>query len=145
MRGTPDVSPPDEELVVQVGDVRDLFAAPDSDPLAQNEGEVMGEVMGEAALLRVARKLMAAHEMTGTRKLVVLLPGDKIEPGLDERARKALVRYCNLKLEDNDEQLRIMRREAGRLLARGILILLACVGISSVFRSGVITSLPPLI
>ncbi len=130
-----------EELTVQVGEIRDLFTAPDTDPLAQHEGEVMGE----PALRRVVRKLMAARKMSGVQKLVVLLPGDKIEPGLVERVRLALVRYCTLKLEDNDAELQVMRREAGRLLLRGVLILLVCVGVSSVFRSETITFLPPLI
>ena len=31
------------DLTVQVGEIRDLFTAPDTDPLAQHEGEVMGE------------------------------------------------------------------------------------------------------
>jgi hypothetical protein len=131
----------DPDLVVRVGEIRDLFVAPDTDPLAQNEGEVMGEPV----LLRVARKLMAARKMSGERKLVVLLPEEKIEPGLAERAGKALVRYCSLKLEDNEAQLRMTRREAGRLLLRGILILLVCVGVSSVFRSETITFLPPIV
>jgi hypothetical protein len=131
----------DQELVVRIGEIRDLFTAPDTDPLGQNEGEVMGE----PALRRVARKLMAARKMSGERKLIVLLPEDKIEPGLAERARRALVRYCTLKLEDNDAELRLMRRDAGRLLLRGMLILLVCVGVSSVFRSETITFLPPLI
>jgi hypothetical protein len=131
----------DPELVVQVGDIRHLFTAPDTDPLAQHEGEVMGE----AALLRVVRKLMATRRMSGARKLVVLLPADKIEPGLDERARAALVRYCTLKIEDNEAQLGLGRREAGRLLARGALILMVCVGLSSVFRSESFTLLPPLL
>jgi hypothetical protein len=131
----------DPELVVQVGEIRDLFTAPDTDPLSQHEGEVMGE----PALLRVVRKLMAAREMSGARKLVVLLPADKIQPVLEERTRAALVRYCTLKIEDNDAQLSLARREAGRLLVRGALILLVCVGLSSVFRSESITALPPLI
>ena len=141
MHATFDAAVPDQELVVQVGEIRDLFAAPDTDPLAQNEGEVMGE----PALRRVARKLMALGKLSGPRKLVVLLPGDKIEPGLAERARLALVRYCTLKLEDNDAELRLMRRDAGRLLLRGIVILLVCVGVSSVFRSESIPFLPPLL
>ena len=141
MHATFDAAVPDQELVVQVGEIRDLFAAPDTDPLAQNEGEVMGE----PALRRVARKLMALGKLSGPRKLVVLLPGDKIEPGLAERARLALVRYCTLKLEDNDAELRLMRRDAGRLLLRGIVILLVCVAVSSVFRSESITFLPPLL
>jgi len=141
MQAPGDALSQDPDLVVRVGEIRDLFVAPDTDPLAQNEGEVMGE----PALLRVARKLMAAHKMSGERKLVVLLPEEKIEPGLAERAGKALVRYCRLKLEDNEAQLRMMRREAGRLLLRGMLILLVCVGVSSVFRSETITFLPPLV
>jgi hypothetical protein len=130
-----------QELVVEVGEVRDLFSAPETDPLSQHEGEVMGE----PALRRVVRKLMAARKMSGVQKLVVLLPEEKIEPGLAERANRALVRYCILKLEDNEAELQLMRNEAGRLLMRGILILLVCVGISSVFRSETITFLPPLI
>jgi len=141
MHAPDDAFSEDQELVVRVGEIRDLFTAPDTDPLAQNEGEVMGE----PALRRVARKLMAARKMSGERRLIVLLPEDKIEPGLAERARGALVRYCTLKLEDNDAELRLMRRDAGRLLLRGMLILLVCVGVSSVFRSETITFLPPLI
>ena len=130
-----------DELVVHVDDIRHIFTAPDTDPLSRHEGEVMGE----PTLLRVVRKLMAARKMSGTRKLVVMLPGDRIKPGLEERARTALVRYCTLKIEDNDATLRVMRREAGRLLLRGVLILILCVGLSSVFRSESITFLPPLI
>jgi hypothetical protein len=132
---------PGEDLVVKVSDIRDLFTAPDTDPLAQQEGEVMGE----PALLRVARKLMAERRMGGARKLIVLLPPEKIEPGLAERAGAALRRYCNHKLEDNDAQLQLIRRDAGRLLLRGILILLVCVGLSSVFGSETIPFLPTLI
>ena len=77
MHATGDAYAPSQELVVQVGEIRDLFAAPDTDPLAQNEGEVMGE----PALLRVARKLMAARKMSGARKLVVLLPGGQDRTG----------------------------------------------------------------
>ena len=141
MPATAEASVPHEELVVQVGEIRDLFVAPNADPLAPNEGEVVGE----PALRRVVRKLMAARKMRSAHKLVVLLPDDKIQPGLAERARLALARYCTLKLEDNDAELRLMRREAGRLLVRGMLILLVCVGVSSVFRSEAIPFLPPLL
>lgn len=129
------------ELVVQVAEISHLFTAPDTDPLAQHEGEVMGE----PALLRVVRRLLAARKMDGAAKLVVLLPADKIEPGVVERARTALTRYCTLKLEDNDAQLRITRREAARLLLRGLLILAVCVALSSLFRSDAITFLPPFL
>jgi hypothetical protein len=131
----------DEALVVRVGNISDLFTAPHTDPLSQHEGEVMGE----PALLRVARRLMAAGKLGDAQKLTVLLPADKIEPGLAERAGAALVRYCTLKLEDNDAQLRIMRREAVRLLARGLLILAVCVALSSLFRGETLTFVPPFI
>jgi hypothetical protein len=129
------------EITLPVSDVRHLFVAPDTDPLAQHEGEVMGE----PALLRVVRKLMATREMSGVHKLVVLLPRDRLEPGLDARTRVAVERYCGLKIEDNDAQLRVMRREAGILLLRGVLILLACMGMSALFTSETITVLPPLV
>jgi hypothetical protein len=132
---------PDNDLVVRVSKVADLFTAPDSDPLAQREGEVMGE----PALLRVLRRIMAARKMRAGQKLVVLLPAERIEPGLAERVHQALVRYCALKLEDNDAQLAILRHQAGRLLLLGVLILIVCVSIASVFRSGFFTFLPPLI
>ena len=130
-----------QELVVEVGEIRDLFVAPDTDPLAQHEGEVMGE----PALLRVVRKLMAARKMSGVHKLVVLLPEDKIEPGLAERASWRSCAIAPSSSRTTKRNCSIMRREAGRLLLRGMLILLVCVGISSVFRSETITFLPPLI
>jgi len=141
MRAMENAQPPGEEIVVQIAEIEHLFIAPDANPMSRHEGEVMGE----AGLLRVVRRLMAAREMTGVRELVVLLPVDKIEPGLRERARAALERYCTLKLEDNDAQLRVMRREAGGLLLRGLLILIFCVGVSSLFRSETVTFLPPLL
>jgi len=136
-----DAHAPEEDLVVKVAKVRDLFVAPDTDPLAQHEGEVMGE----PALKRVVRRLMAARKMREGQKLVVVLPADEGGSNLTERVRAALVRYCTLKLEDNDAELQVLRRQAGRLLLRGILILAVCVGLSSLFRGEMITFLPPLI
>jgi hypothetical protein len=83
--------------------------------------------------------------MSGVHKLVVVLPPEKITAGLEERTRQALVRYCSIKIEDNDAELRVMRREAGRLLLRGVLILLVCMGVSSLFNSDTFTALPPLL
>ncbi|HTT38763.1 MAG TPA: hypothetical protein VMH32_13975 [Burkholderiales bacterium] len=136
-----DAQPAVQELVVQVADIKHLFTAPDTDPLAQHEGEVMGE----PALLRVVRRLMAAGNLGTGGKLVVLLPTAKTEPGLAERTHAALVRFCTLRLDDNDAELRILRREAARLLLRGLLILAICMGLSSLFRGDTITFLPPLI
>jgi hypothetical protein len=131
----------EEDLVVKVAKVQDLFVAPDTDPLAQHEGEVMGE----PALKRVVRRLMAARKMREGQELVVVVPADKYAPNLTERVSAALARYCALKIEDNDAQLQVLRRKAGRLLLRGILILAVCVGLSSLFRGDMITFLPPLI
>jgi len=130
-----------QELVVRVAEVAHLFTAPDTDPLSQHEGEVMGE----PALVRVVRRLLAARTLNEGSKLVVLLPAEKIEPGLSERVHAALIRYCTLKLEDNEAQLSITRREAARLLLRGLLILAICVGLSSLFASDTITFLPPFL
>jgi hypothetical protein len=139
MRGASDLAV--GEIVVPVSDVRHLFVAPDVDPLAQHEGEVMGE----PALLRVVRRLMAARRLGGAHKLVVQLPADKLEPDLEQRTRAAVARYCKLKIEDNDAQLRVMRREATGLLLRGMLILLVCMGLSALFTSETFTALPPLL
>ena len=134
-------TPPSGELTVRVAKVEHLFIAPDTNPLAQNEGEVMGE----PALMRVVRRLMAERRMDDAQRLVVELPAEQLEPGLTERAQAALSRYCRLKLEDNAAQLRMLRRQAGRLLLRGVLILAICVALSSLFQSELITFLPPLL
>jgi len=101
--------------------------------------------MGEPALKRVVRRLMAARKMREGQELVVVVPADKYAPNLTERVSAALARYCALKIEDNDAQLQVLRRKAGRLLLRGILILAVCVGLSSLFRGDMITFLRPLI
>jgi hypothetical protein len=129
------------ELRVDVRDINHLFVAPDIDPLSVREGEVVGE----PALLRIVRKLMATRELDLAYKLVVHVPADRIDPALEERTRIALSRYSAIKIEDNEAQLRIMRREAGGLLVRGMLILLVCMGLSSLFNSETIPGIPPLI
>lgn len=136
-----DDSATSDELVVSVTRIEHLFVAPDADPLSPHESEVMGE----PALLRVVRRLLAKRKLHGSPKLVVLLPEEQIAPESAERASAALRRYCALKLEDNENQLRILRAQALRLLLRGLLILVVCVGLSSLFRENVLGLLPPFL
>ena len=129
------------EIAVHVSDVRNLFMPTEIDPFAESDEEALGE----PALLPVLRKLMAAREMRGTHKLVVLVPPARIEPGLEARTRAAVQRYCRLKIEANDLTLRVMRREAAGLAVRGLLLLTFCMGMSSLLTSEAVRVMPELL
>ena len=71
------------------------------------------------------------------KRIIVLLPPDAIQQLeiTQQQARDALTRYCALKIADNEKELFITKRQAGRLLTFGIGMLLVCMSLSVLFSS----------
>ena len=97
---------PKQDVILKLNTVGDLFNAPDINPFAENEIDVLGE----AALLNAVRQMLARrirhwHEA----RLVVQLPPDQITPDLQVQARAAVQRYCTAKIEDNRLTIRLSR------------------------------------
>ena len=97
---------PQQDVVLKLNTIDDLFSAPDVNPFAENEIDVLGE----AALLHAVREMLARrirrwHEA----RLVIQLPPDQIAPDLQTQTQAAVRRYCTAKMADNRVTIHLSR------------------------------------
>jgi hypothetical protein len=97
---------PGQDVVLKLSAIEELFNAPDVNPFSGNEIEVLGE----AALMRAARRMLARrvrhwHEA----RLVIQLPPDQITPDLQAQTQAAIQRFCTAKIEDNRISIHLSR------------------------------------
>ena len=110
---------PGQDVVIKLTAIDELFNAPDINPFSGNEIEVLGE----AALMRAARRMLARrvrhwHEA----RLVIQLPPDQITPDLQAQTQAAIQRYCAAKIEDNRLTIHLSRiRSAIGLVAVAVI------------------------
>ena len=129
-------------ITVKLDDIAHLFVAPEFDPFSDQEAELLGQ----PALVYVLRQLGPATLRQGHRlRLTVQLPPDKITPDLKTRAQQALRRYCDVRIADNEAQLRLLRWNGWRSLPSAIIALAVCLLLSGLFLSDAIAFLPHLI
>lgn len=106
---------PQPDVVLKLNTIEELFNAPDVNPFSSNEIEVLGE----AALMRAARRMQARrvrhwHEA----RLAIQLPPDQITPELQAQTQAAIQRFCTAKIEDNRMTIYLSRiRSAIGLIA----------------------------
>jgi hypothetical protein len=122
-------APTDEQIVVTVETVAQLFNAPSADPFAADESALLGKAALESVLTR-----LQAHPLRNREgaQLVVRLPGDQITPDLETRLGAAIRRYCAARIEDNRLHARLMRRQRTRGLLLVSAIVLIVVALSPV-------------
>ena len=97
---------PRQDVVLKLTTIDELFNAPDVNPFSGNEIDVLGE----AALMRAARRMLTRrvrhwHEA----RLVIQLPPDQITPDLQTQTQAAIHRYCAAKIEDNRLTIHLSR------------------------------------
>jgi hypothetical protein len=128
-------------LLIAVRELEHLFVDPPKNPFSPYEVELMGE----SGLKRIVRLLSSTsagalapfyHVGHKYKRIIVLLPPAAIQTDTtQQQARDALTRYCELKIADNQKELFITKRQAGRLLLFGFGLLLGCMGLSLLFNS----------
>ena len=103
------------DIVIRLETIDQLFNAPDINPFSVEEIDVLGE----PALLRAVRRLLA-HRIRNweNMKLVLELPADQITPGLEQKTEQAIRRYSDAKIEDNHLTIRMGRTRS--LIGLGI-------------------------
>jgi hypothetical protein len=113
------------DIVIRLDSIDQLFNAPDINPFSNEEVDVLGE----PALLRAVRRLLAQRirDWMGMR-LILELPDDQITPGLEEETEKALRRYSDAKIEDNNLTIRLGRTRS--LIGLGMVTLISIVVIA---------------
>jgi hypothetical protein len=97
---------PKQDVVLKLNAIGDLFNAPDVNPFAENEIDVLGE----AALPHAVRQMLARHiRHWHEARLIVQLPSDQITPDLQAQTQAAVRRFCTARIEDNRLTIRLSR------------------------------------
>ena len=97
---------PKQDVVLKLNTIDELFNAPDVNPFAENEIDVLGEAaLPHAVRQMLARRLRHWH----AARLVIQLPPDQITPDLQARTQAAVRRFCTAKIEDNRLTIRLSR------------------------------------
>jgi hypothetical protein len=95
-----------QDVVLKLNSINDLFNAPDVNPFAENDIDVLGEAaLPHAVRQMLARRIRHWHET----RLVIQLPPDQITPDLQAQTQAAVRRYCAAKIEDNRLSIRLSR------------------------------------
>ena len=124
-----------EPIVLRVDAVEQIFNAPDVNPFAVGEGNILGE----AALDRLLLQQQAQPQRDlASLPLVVALPADQITPDLAPQLAAAIQRYCAARIEDNQLRIRHSRLQhsVGLAIVFGVVvaaILLVAVLVTVVF------------
>jgi hypothetical protein len=116
-----------QDVVLKLNSIGDLFNAPDVNPFAENEIDVLGEAaLPHAVRQMLARRIRHWHEA----RLVIQLPSDQITPDLQAQTRAAVRRYCTAKIEDNRLTIRLSRVRSAIGLAVVTIISVAVIAVA---------------
>ena len=128
-----------KEITISLKTIEQLFVAPEVNPFAEDEVELLGE----PALLRVLKRTEPGFFRRGGQvRLTVLLPPDQITPKLSEQVASAIHRYCQARIGDNRLQIRRTIWTGLRALPFGLIFLGVSMGLSALFNSQVIAFIP---
>lgn len=114
-------SNPDKTVVLEVDTVDQIFNSFDANPFS----DLATAALGEAALERIVTRLQFQPlKDWDNAQLVVRLPPDQITPELQDRLSLAIDRYCQARIEENDLQVKLGRRQhAIGMIAVTVLVL----------------------
>ena len=112
------------EVTLHLGDVRELFQAPEVRPF-----DVRAEF--ESGMDRLLNQLRALPRRPVRARII--LPAAQLAPDLEPQCRAALQRCCHVRIGHLRDQNASLWREGWATLARGILFLAACMIGSKVF------------
>lgn len=116
-----------EKVVLEVETVDQIFNSSDADPFSELEGAALGEAALDHVLTRLQLQPLRSWD---DAQLVVRLPADQITPGLEQRLSHAIGRYCRARIEENDLQVRLSRRQHTVGMVVVILLVLAVMAVA---------------
>ena len=110
-----------EPIVLRVDSVDQIFNAPDANPFAAGEGNILGEAALDRLLLQ--QQVQPRRDLASL-PLVVALPADQITPDLEPQLAAAIQRYCAARIEDNQLQIRHSRLQhsVGLAIVFGVVV-----------------------
>jgi hypothetical protein len=125
------------ELTIALNDPAQLFNAPAVDPLSESVAEVLGISGVEHLLMRLRDDRRRKPSV-----LVLVLPADKAPRGIGEHLMRALRRYAESRIREERRALQQLYRHGWRVMGIALLVLAACLGLSSLFANEATARLP---
>lgn len=113
------------DITLRLNDIHHLFEKPDLSPFSD---EYM-MYSYTAGIEFIANELYANPSYRAV-KATIVLPGDKVEPGLANRTQDAVKRYCQSRLKDIEHDIYATRWRGARALLFGFVALFAFIGAS---------------
>jgi|SRR5215831_5200991 len=130
-------SAPPEALLLPITDLTHMFNAPAVNPLSRGLPEILG-VSGVEYLLHQFR-----HKDTSTLRLV--LPEREIIPGLAEQVQRALRRFAESRIQQQQTLMRETRRRGWKITGAALVVLAIFLSLSSLFGSEMAQVIPSLL
>ena len=127
------------ELVLTLSDAGHLFNAPPVNPLSRSESESLG-ISGFQQLLNL---LHMERDRQRASTLRLLLPPDKVLKASNEQITLALHRLADLRLQQEQRELRNTYRYGWRVFLLAFIALAVCLSLSSLFGSAYTESMRP--
>ena len=128
----------DGPVVLRVDSVDQIFNAPDANPFAAGEANILGEAALDRLLLQ---QQVEPRRDLASIPLVVALPADQITPDLEPRLAAAIRSYCAARIEDNRLQIRHSRLQHGVGMAIVLLVVLVVAAIVLLLLTTVLANL----
>ena len=134
------LSPSSDSLRLALRDVGQMFNAPLVDPLSASPLEVLG-VSGAKFVLQQ----LETRRHIETETLHLVLHSDKITPILAEQIEKALRRYAEYRIQEEQALARETRRRGWRVTFAAVLLLAFFLALAQFFASEYTEGMRPLL
>jgi hypothetical protein len=115
----------DRDITVRLGSVQDLFDPPNGDPLASSSPRFrsgIDELVNE----------LGPRRLGSVKRAVIVLPPSQLEPGLEQRLKRAITAYCQVRLRETDNDLRAFQQDGWRALGIGAILFFAGLAVATI-------------
>ena len=115
------------DIILHLNDARELFEPPECDYLS-------GDARYASGVETIVDELKP-QSLTAQTHTTIVLPEDKIEPGLEQKIGAAISRYCQHRIQRGKRELIALRWKGLKALQDGLIFLAACLLISFAFEN----------
>ena len=128
-----------ETFYVEIQDISYLLMAPPRDIFSK----LSYVYMGESVVDRLLEQFRHEKGLINKRhRLVLLMPKEKITPGLSKECEAALDRFTATKIRDNQNAMAAIRRRGLLMIPYAMIFLIGSVGLGALFGTEIIPGIP---
>lgn len=100
--------PSGPSFLLRLQSIDQLFNGVDANPFSSSEQDILGQPALESLLTQM--QVHSRRDWSAT-PLTIALPPDQVTPDLQARTVQAIQRYCQARIDENDLQVRLSRKQ----------------------------------